>query len=96
MKGGKQIKSQYMPIDDSTSIQNLDEESAYKYFGVTVGEPYPSATFSQGGIRSLHINRRQRVNQWRICEIEQSVVVDFCSNKRLFYIKLIDLVVESF
>ena len=34
MKGGKQIKSQNMPIDDKTSIQSLDEETAYKYLGV--------------------------------------------------------------
>ena len=34
MKGGKQIKSQNMPIDDKTSIQRLDEEAAYKYLGV--------------------------------------------------------------
>ena len=34
MKGGKQIKSQNMPIDDKTSIQSFDEEAAYKYLGV--------------------------------------------------------------
>ena len=34
MKGGKQIKSQNMPVDDKTSIQSLDEEAAYKYLGV--------------------------------------------------------------
>ena len=33
MKGGKQIKSQNMPIDDKTSIQSLDEEMAHKYLG---------------------------------------------------------------
>ena len=34
MKGGKQIKSQNMPVDNKTSIQSLDEEAAYKYLGV--------------------------------------------------------------
>ena len=34
MKGGKQIKSQKMPIDDKTSIQSLDEAAAYKYLGI--------------------------------------------------------------
>ena len=33
MKGGKQIKSQNMPIDDKTSIQS-HEEASYKYLGV--------------------------------------------------------------
>ena len=32
-KGGKQIKSQNMPIDDKTSIQS-HEEAAYKYLDV--------------------------------------------------------------
>ena len=34
MKGGKQIKSQNMPIDDKTSIQSHDEDAACKYLGV--------------------------------------------------------------
>ena len=34
MKGGEQIKSQNMPIDDKTSIQSLDEEVAHKYLDI--------------------------------------------------------------
>ena len=31
MKGGKQIKSQNLPIDDKTSIQSLDAEAVHEY-----------------------------------------------------------------
>ena len=34
MKGGNELESQKIPIDDKTSIQSFIEEETYKYLGV--------------------------------------------------------------